>query len=305
MGTFVNQADIPNSHCSPSSMRTQILDLFNTAQTLTTEANTELKTALAAFDVDLADFTLPDDPVAPIEPTLSFSWQKTDYSSDVYTALWSKINYELTNYRGMSEEVYDASVARELRARKANQQREHRRLIDATGASGFNLASGAIAGIEREVSRAILEQDQNALDAIRIKDFDLAVRAKEFAITSAAQLESMIREAYVQSESISLEAAKGVTEHLVSVYQASVNAFEAKWKGLEVSVQSQIAEAGLKEKMVEALASVLVQKLASALGMINASMSHGYSGSESESIGHSYSQSVNNSLNEGHNYTEV
>lgn len=341
-------------------------------------------------DIDF-EFVAPD---PPAEIDGNFNWTGREYTSDMWFALFSKVHNDILNGgTGLSDEVHAAIVAREREARRVNQEREYRRALDAVGARGFNLPAGQIAAIQAETMREMMARDQDALNNLLIKDFDMATENTRFAITTGAELEKMLRTAFDAAEQRGFEAAKAAKDYLIAVYSENVKLYLAKWEGIKtmmealkakidgiaryndglakvflvraevlntrvkaiaeknlaliearkgevdvytaeveavskeyaslveevktkmegvrlqvtsaieeskLQLEAYTSKANLSERVSEAIANISAQAIASALGAINTSMSHSYSGSESKSEGWNHSDSIS----ETHNFEE-
>lgn len=337
------------------------------------------------------DYVAPEPP-AEIDP--NFSWSPDQYTSDMWFALFSKVHGDIINGgNGLPHDVYQAILAREREARRVAQDREYRRSLDAVGARGFNLPGGMVAAIQLETMREMMAKDQDAINNIAIKDFDLAVENMRFAITTGVELEKILRMTYDSLQKLNFEAAKAAKDYLIAVYSENVKAYLAKWEGIKtrmealkakvdaivsyndglvktylgkaevfnarinaiveknkalveerkaevalytaevdavskeyallieevkarmeamrleisaaideakINLEAYTSKAQLSERISEAIAQISAQAIASALGAINTSMSHGYSGHESlseawshsERLGESYSGQV-------------
>lgn len=184
------------------------------------------------------DFTYVS-PVAPAEIDGNFSWTDEDYSSVMWSSLFNKVHNDILNGgNGLTSAVYSAIVARERETRRTNQDREYRRGLNAVGASGFNLASGQIASFERTVTTEMISKDQDALNNIIVKDFDIAVENTRFAITTGTDLERMLRATFETAQQRGLEAAKATKEYLIAVYEANVRKYLADWEGVKLDLEA-------------------------------------------------------------------
>lgn len=119
------------------------------------------------------------------------------------------------------------------------------------------------------------------------------------------------------------ESKTEVVKAKAAVYESEVKAYIAEYNALveevriaieeyktkvdaaigmeEVELKAYTSSSALAERAQEAISNVSSQTVASALGMINSSMSFGFSGGESVTK----STSLGNSLSEGHSYEEA
>lgn len=305
MGTHVNQVgSIDDPNLNPASVRTEINDIIDYMQGIVAVQESNMTAALAEMGATLEDFQY-DAPIPPDDIISSFNWDDENYTSDMWNVLFSKVHAEIsTGGNGIDEDVYNAMIAREQEARRVNQEREYQRGIDAIGESGFDLPAGQIAAFEKEITRDRNAKDQDALNAIMIKDFDTAIRNKEFSQTLGKDLELMLRSTFDKARERSLEAAKAAEDYIIRVYESAVKLFDSKWRGIEVEGRTYSDKANLAKAIADAKVTVIAQIIASALGGINASMSQGYSASKSETARWSFSKSLGNTLYEGHNFQD-
>lgn len=258
---------------------------------------------LITVDTDIPDM---DQPVFPSSPSID------DYVSTIWDILFTKVTNDIINGgSGLSNPVYNAIVAREQEARRLNQDREYRKALDGVGSQGFDLPSGHVAAVQVEMGRELLSRDQDALNNLQIKDFDLATENTRFAVTTGLELEKLLREAWVANVNATVDIFKAETDGIAAKYAALADWAKVQIEGIKIEAEVAIkngelgltaynASVALAEKIAEAIAGIATQSIASALGAINTSMSNSYSGSENrgESWGHS------ENLSESHSFTE-
>jgi hypothetical protein len=190
-----------------------------------------------------------DPPVAPSDADTSFDYTEDTYTSEMWTALYAKVHGDLlAGGTGLTDTVHGVIVAREQEARRSNQDREFRKKLNAVGAQGFNLASGAAAGLMAEHSSDIMVLDQDALNNITIKDFDLATANTNFAVTTGADLEKMLRSTFDELNKRTLEARKAAKDYILAAFKENVSIYLGKWEGVKAKLEA------LKTK-VEAITS--------------------------------------------------
>lgn len=170
-------------------------------------------------------------PDAPASLDGEMSWTAKEYSSDMWSVLFNKVHNDIiSGGTGLSDAVHSAIVAREQRTRRTNQDRELQRAIDMAGEKGFDLPSGDIAYIISAANKESQIQDQNALDNLTIKDFDLATEAAKFAVTTAAGLEQLLRGTWDRMQTLGLEAKKATWQYIVSAKDTNVKLYLAGWE---------------------------------------------------------------------------
>lgn len=178
-------------------------------------------------------------PTMPDEISGNFAWELTDYTSEMWSALFNKVHGDILNGgTGLTQPVYDAIVSREQEARRINQEREYIKGLSAVGSTGFNLPSGHVAAFQAEFQRDIVARDQDSLNNIIIKDFDLATENTRFAVTTGKELEQMLRATWESAQKLSLEAAKAVHDYVLAVYEANVKRYLALWEGIKIDLEA-------------------------------------------------------------------
>lgn len=289
---------------SLSTTEDEIEEIFTYLRTKADAAEAELSSALAELAELYPNFS--SDSVAPLLPTApvnSFNWTADALSTDMYLSLFNQINYDIVNGgTGFSDEVHAAIVARELSARQLSEERTYQGALDNVGTDGFALSSGQIASMEVEFTRYIENQNQAVVNDLLAKDFELAQKNKEFAITSGLSLEGMIRDTFAKIQGFDLDAAKAAQLYIIQIFDSSLKRFDSAWKELEIDLEAHGIDIALAEKISDARAAVAVQALASALGGINASMSLGFSGSHG--ISEQRNWSISNTLSETHPFVD-
>jgi hypothetical protein len=179
------------------------------------------------------------EPIPPEEVDGSFDWQASEYTSDLWEALFTKVyNGLITGGTGLTTEVHSAILERGKEARRQNQEREYSRALNAVGARGFDLPSGAVAGMQLAVFKEYSKLDQDELNLVIIKDFDLAIEMTKFFITSAISMEQMLRDAFNNAENRSLEAVKAAKDFILKVYSENVRLYLAKWEGIKLKFEA-------------------------------------------------------------------
>ena len=185
------------------------------------------------------DFTYTA-PTPPAEVDGEFSWTEKDYSSDVWQTLFSYIqNYMLGNESySLPDNVYNALVAMEQETRRLNQNREFSNGIAATGANGLNLPGGRQASFIAQFQNQLAKLDQDALNNITAKNFELANENRKFFVGSFIDLEKIVRDTFNQAQTRSLDAAKAVKEYLSRFLSENVKLFLGKWDGIRIKFEA-------------------------------------------------------------------
>lgn len=186
-------------------------------------------------DLDF-EFTAP---VAPEAIDESFDWSGNTYSSEMWSALFNKTHTDiLSGGTGISDEAHEALVDRAKEAGRVSRDVEYRRAVDSVGANGFNLPSGQIASVVLAVHAENVAKDQDTLNTITIKDFELAQSQGQFAITSGTDLERLLRTTFDASEQRSFEASKAAKDYILQVYNENVKLYLAKWDEIKIRLDA-------------------------------------------------------------------
>lgn len=188
-------------------------------------------------------------PTPPAEVDMTFSFSPDTYTSEMWQALFSQVHGALlSGDYGFPAAVYSALVAKEQEARRLNQEREYRSSMATVGAMGWNLPSGHNVAVLTEFQAEVLQKDQDALNNITIKDFEIANDWRKITLASAVDIERMLRDTFDKAQTISLEAAKATKEYIARFFSENVKLYVAKWEGVKLRVEA------LKAK-IEAIAS--------------------------------------------------
>jgi hypothetical protein len=179
------------------------------------------------------------EPIPPDEIDLSFDWQEGEYTSEIWNALFTRVYNEIVSgHHGLTQEVYDAVLAHEREARRINQDREYRKALDSVGSKGFNLPGGMVAGLQAELFRERAKLDQDALNSLMIKDFDVAVDMTKFYLSLGLDMEKLLRAAFDAAQNRGLAATKAAKEFIVKAYSENVKLYLAKWDGIKAKLEA-------------------------------------------------------------------
>ncbi|CAG36724.1 hypothetical protein [Desulfotalea psychrophila] len=182
-------------------------------------------------------------PVPPSKVDVSFDYTQHEYTSEMWQALFSKVHAAiLEEGPGLSDATHLAMVQREQESRRLSQDREYRKTLDAVGSRGFELPSGQVAAMQINFSAEIMKRDQDALNTITIKDFEMAFDYKKFAITTGTQLEQLLREAFENREGRNVEIQKATTDYLLRAYEQNVKLYLAQWEGIKISLEALVSK---------------------------------------------------------------
>jgi len=196
-------------------------------------------------------------PVPPADISGNFNWNATNYTSDMWGALFGKVHADILNGgTGLSQQVHSAIISREQEARRLNQTRVYQKELDSVGSNGFRLASGHIAALQRDVSDEMLNKDQDAVNNLLIEDFKLATENTRFAVTTGAEMEKMLRDTWNSIEDRGLEAEKAATDYMQAVYALNIQKFTAVYEGIKLELEAKQAKITAIASMNESVIKV-------------------------------------------------
>ncbi len=310
--------DVSENKVGLNSMREEITntieyvrDFSDQMQDVLTQAIEDLKATVGSYAIDPieidTDLASLDRPVFPDAPTFEA------YSSVIRDDLIAWVQDGLENGgTGLTAAVYAAIVEREKNTRRTNQDESYRQSLDGVGSRGFNLPSGQVGSLQAKIQAEIIKTDQDSLNNIIGKDFDLAQNNSQFIITAGTALEQTLTDTWAKIQDTTVSVYNATIQGIVGEYEAL-----SKWVSAEIErikVEAEIAikneELGLSaynamsllaEKVAESIAQIASQSIASALGAINTSLSNSYDAGESrrESWAHG------DSLREQHSYSHI
>ena len=178
-------------------------------------------------------------PTPPDDIDSNFSWLGTEYSSELYVALFDRVIDNVRNGGyGLTEAVYTSIINMAQEAKRISQDRLYREALDSVGESGFNLGSGILGGLQAETFRELAKLDQDYINNTTIKNFDMATENTKFFTTTGVELEKLLRLAYESSEDRSLEVAKFAKDVTIRVYSELVKSYIAKWGGVKINLEA-------------------------------------------------------------------
>lgn len=178
-------------------------------------------------------------PLPPAEIDGNFTFQPSEYTSEMWAALFTKIYNDIVNGgTGLTEAVHSAIVSQQREATRIADDREWINLMNATGADGFDMSGGQQGAMITEFQREKAKREADFLNSLMIKNFDLATENTRFAINSGMKMEEMLRLAFENFESRGLEVSKAAKDFLIRVYEANVKMYIAKWDGIKIKMEA-------------------------------------------------------------------
>jgi len=178
-------------------------------------------------------------PTPPAEVDESFSFSRANYTSDMWQTLFSQVHGAiLTGDYGLLASVFSALVAKEQEARRRNQDREYRAGLAAVGSMGWNLPGGHGSAFLAEFQGEVLQRDQDALNNLTIKDFEIANEWRKTTLSAAVDLEKLLRDTFEKAQTMGLEVAKAAKEYIARFFAENVKLYVAKWEGVKLKLES-------------------------------------------------------------------
>lgn len=212
------------------------------------------------------DFVVPP---APTELDENFTWTEDNYSSALWLTLYSTVHNAILNADyGLPTDVHGALVAKEQETRRINQDREFQVGLNAIGEMGWNLPAGHNTSFLDSFQEKVLKGDQDALNNITIKDFDITNENRKFFVTAASDVSKAEQDLFNRAEDRSLDAAKAAKEYLarfksenVKVYLAKIDAESKRLDGLKTKIEAIATRNESEVTIYEKRADVLTAKV--------------------------------------------
>jgi len=190
------------------------------------------------YDYGNLDFNIVV-PTPPNEVDEGFTWVEGEYTSENWQSLFSLVQTHMIsgNY-GLSEDAQSALVAMEQETRRRNQEREYLSGLAAVGAAGFNMPGGHISAFISEFQNEVLSKDQDALNNITAKSFDIANDREKFFVGTALDAEKMLRDFFDKVQTRSLAAAQAAKEYVWKFFSENIKLFLGKYEGEKIRLES-------------------------------------------------------------------
>lgn len=178
------------------------------------------------------DFVVP---TPPNEVSEAFTFTPAEYTSDMWTTLFSRTHTAILdgNY-GISSVAHAAILAKEKEARRLSQDDEYRAGLNAVGVKGFNLNGGKIAAFLGRFHAEVLKRDQDALNNIVIEDFKITNENEKFYFSLALDMEKTFQALFTSIQDRSLEAAKAVKEYIYKFLEVNLRLYLGKLEGEKI-----------------------------------------------------------------------
>ena len=192
-------------------------------------------------DVDV-DLTI-NEPTAPGDIDPDFNYTPGVYQSCLAGELCSKIKDELVNGgNGLSDLVYGLIIDRNREARRQAGDRALRMAVNTVGARGFNLPGGMAAAVSMEAQKEIHAKDIDAVNAVTIKDFEIADANSRFIKDLSLKVEQYYRQAFDSEETRLFEIARETKNTIIAIYEQNVKKYLAMWDGEKAKLEAKKAQ---------------------------------------------------------------
>lgn len=220
-------------------------------------------------DYNIPDFEgeFPVTDLTPPEPT--FVWNELEYDSDLKMAVTTKLLAEIVaGGSGLSEEWENAFLARMQAKLDQEHEAAYQEAYNRFAQRGFIMPPGALAGQMLEIQNRVLQNQENLLNDIIVKQEEVAHEYGKFVVDKSLQWEKDLMANTNIFQQRQFEAAKYAVEAALIVYQARVEAYKAELEAYKVlaevftaKIQAEIAKAELYKAQIEGVkATVDVQR---------------------------------------------
>jgi len=180
-----------------------------------------------------------------VDPTNTFSFSETMYSSELLTNTTNKINTDVVNGgTGLGATIETAIWDRQEERDKQALQEAIDKAESQWAESAFGLPDGVLTTAIEEL---IKEHENNRLQASReiaIKQAELAQANTHFAVEKAISLEQNLMQFVSQMAQRQLEAAKALIDASVAIFNAQVAKYNAQIEGYKA--QAVVYEARIR-----------------------------------------------------------
>jgi hypothetical protein len=220
-------------------------------------------------DYNIPDFEgeVPVTDLTPPEPV--FVWNELEYDSDLKTAITTRLLAEIVaGGTGLSEEWESAFLARMQVKLDEEHEAAYQEAYNRFAQRGFIMPPGALAGQMLELQNRVLQNQENLLNDIIVKQEEVAHEYGKFVVDRSVQWEKDLMENTNVFQQRQFEAAKFSVEAALIVYRAKVEAYKAELEAYKVlaqvftaKIQAEIAKAELYKAQIEGVkATVDVQR---------------------------------------------
>jgi len=210
----------------------------------------------------------------------SITWTEQSFDASLFPTLLARLLTDLqSGATGLSATVEQEIIDRAQARQDVIDDKHEQETLEFFASRGFTLPTGAMQAAIAELANERARNRADLNGKTLIMQAELAQKNSQFIINAAKEVESILRESVNKLNDRRLDLAKAIAQ--------------------------------LREKIVEAMANIGMQSVASWAGAVNVSagLSHSTGRHESESFSHSESRSagfsIGNSLSESHGYEEA
>jgi hypothetical protein len=191
-------------------------------------------------DINL-DYTPPTAPT-DVDPELTHVM--STYTSDMWSTLFNKIEYDILNGgTGLSADDQAARHALAAERKTAANEKAYLNSVYSVNSKALSCPQFMIDGIEAQMAAEVLRQEIASSNEIYIADGDLAQKNTQFAISTGLDIEKLLRAFWEMSEKMSFDFKKGVADFILSKFSEKNKAFLTQYQGITAMMQANIAAA--------------------------------------------------------------
>lgn len=201
------------------------------------------------YNMPVFEGTLPIDDLTP--PDMLFSWNEAEYSSDVLTALQTKVLDGIVNGgAGMSEEIEQAIYDRAISRLNVELQKSENLALEDFASRGSRLPQGALIARFQEIQLQNILAREDLTNDVMVKSADQAYQYSTFIIEKGINLEHEVMAITNNAQQRAFDSAKAVIEYAIKIYDSRVQAYSIKMEAYKV--EAQVFEAKIRAEMAKA-----------------------------------------------------
>lgn len=186
-------------------------------------------------------------PEAPDALDTTFDYTAGTYDSQLWPPYLQALLSDLaTGGTGLTEQVYQGILDREVESRRIINDRARQRLDRQFGpSSGSMMPAGAYLTAVQELEEDIRLQDIDALRTVMIKDFDLADQNTRFTKDLIQRVEAMLRGDFISREDLLFRIASTSKDLALRIYEQKISVFLAQWEGVKAQLEAAKIQADI------------------------------------------------------------
>ncbi len=206
------------------------------------------------------DLGIANPPEAPEDVDADLNYTAQPYESCLRDEICRKIRDGLINGgTDLTDTVHALIIDRAREARRVAEDRAMQRAYDSVGVHGFDLPPSMAAAVVMEIQKETLAKDIDGVNAVAIKDFEVADANEKFIKDLAVKFEQIERQGWDSEQARLFEIARASKEFLLSAYEQRVKVFLAKWDAIRIELDA-------KKKQIDAVISKNDSKIKDFLG---------------------------------------